>query len=129
MNQENLAKLLDWLLSERLRAPSGDYATAAPKRVCRLLVWILKACRHRRGDPTGRPLDDAMLARIQALPPGVRDALRRYYVFSEADESIAFAMDLSLPEFHRMRAGARDFILGRRSAAHKVSSAPEHRVQ
>jgi len=60
------------------------------------------------------PLDDEVMPRIQALPPAARDALRRYYVFGEDAYIIARSMELSLPEFHRMRVRNRDFVLGRR---------------
>jgi len=112
MNQENLAQLLDWLLSERLRSPSGAYATAAPKRVRRLLSLILDASRNESHTST-LPLDDDMMPRIQALAPKVRDALRRYYVFGETGESIASSIGVSVLEFHRMRVRARDFVLNR----------------
>ena len=129
MNQENLTKLLDWLLYERLCKPSREYSATLPKRVRRLFVWILEACRYGRGDGGGKPLDDATISRINSLLPSVRDALRRYYVFGETDASIAASMELSLPEFHRMRISARDFVLGRRQSPNSPPSGTRHRVQ
>jgi hypothetical protein len=115
MNQENLAKLLDWLLSERMREPPGEFSNAALRRVRRITSWILKACRRKPDDIAAATLDGDLIARIHILPAPIQEALRRYYVFGEAEESISISMNMNREELHRLRLEARNFVLGRRA--------------
>ena len=115
MNQENFANELDRLLSERLRERPSEFSSAALGRVRRLTYWILKVWGRKPDADASAPRDVDLIARIHTLPAHVQEALRRYYVFGEAEESIGFSMNMSPEEFHRVRLDVRDYVLGRRA--------------
>src|ERR1019366_8765437 len=97
-----------------LRETPDELSSAALRRVRRLTCWILKGGRKPDADVSAaRDVD--LIARIHTLPAHVQEALRRYYVFGEAEESVGFSMNMSPEEFHRVRLDVRDYILGRRA--------------
>jgi hypothetical protein len=115
MNQDNFVNELDRLLSERLRETPDELSSAALGRVRRLTCWILKGWGRKPDADASAARDVDLIARIHTLPAHVQEALRRFYVFGEAEESIGFSMNMSPEEFHRVRLDVRDYILGRRA--------------
>ena len=107
------ANELDRLLSERLREMPGGSSSAALRRVRRLTHRFLKGFGRTPDANAAMPGHNEPIARIHALPAPMQEALRRYYVFGEAEESIGFSMNLSPEEFRRLRLDAREFVLGR----------------
>ncbi|MEO8594734.1 MAG: hypothetical protein ABI759_15560 [Candidatus Solibacter sp.] len=104
--------MLDWLLVERLRAASSEYASVMPnwmRELFEAIRWYV-----RRGWRRDECLpDETLVARLQELDAAIRHALCRYYVFGESGEVIARSMGLTAEQFHQQRALARDFVLSR----------------
>lgn len=111
-NVQHPASELDRLLSERMREMPDGFWGAAWKTVPRLMASV---SRLRKPDAKAAARRDAeKIARIKSLPERTRDALRRYYIFGEAEESICASMDMTPEDFRRLRLDARRYILNHR---------------
>jgi hypothetical protein len=127
MHQENLENEFDRLLAERLRQTPGHDARAALRRAGSAIYRILKGCGREPDAVAARLRDDDLIARIHLLPSSAQEALRRYFVFGEAQASIAFSMNMSPHEFHRLLLDSRKYVLGRQESAalsHRRTAGP-----
>jgi hypothetical protein len=113
MNEKNLADELDRILSERLREVPAN--PNGPREALRAAVrWIRTRLGGKPGAPPNPPWQWEIIARIRSLPERMQDALRRYFVFREAEESICSSLDIAPVEFRRFLREAADYILMRR---------------
>jgi hypothetical protein len=113
MKDENLADTLDRILAERLQ----EFPANRPKSLRDAIDWAMRWLRdHASAKPSSHPNSSAqaeVIARIRTLPAHVRDPLRRYFVFREAEESICISTRTTPDEFHRFLQDAADYILMR----------------
>src|SRR5580704_8215013 len=113
MKEENLANTLDRILAERLR----EFPARRPKRLWDAIHWAIRSIRNGVSAKPGWHADSSaqaeIIARIRSLPAHIKEPLRRYFVFREAEESICFSIRTTPDEFHRFLQDAADYILGR----------------
>jgi hypothetical protein len=113
MHEENLANRLDRVLAERLREFPAGHPMSLREAVRRPIRWI----RDRSGiRPVTRPsasCQEETIARIRCLPAHIQEALRRYFVFREAEESIAFSLQSTPADFRRFLRDAAGYTLQR----------------
>ena len=117
MYEENLANTLDRILAGRIRE-FGDRRPKSPREVIRWLIrWIRNLTgMHRIGaGPVypNSPIQSQTIARIHSLPAHAQDALRRYFVFQEAEESICLSIGATPRRFRRFLLDATGYILMR----------------
>lgn len=127
MKDENLADTLDRILAERLQ----EFPADRPKSLRGAIHWAMRWLRYRTSaKPRSHPNSSAqaeVIARIRTLPAHVRDPLRRYFVFREAEESICISIRTTPSEFHRFLQNAADYILMRQDQPPELEERPSPR--
>lgn len=115
MNERSRTDDLDRILSERLREAAAKYPNGPREALGLALRWIRKRLGGKPDVLPTAPWQWEIIARIRSLPPHLQDALRRYFVFREAEESICFSIDATPRQFRRFLRDATEYILLRRA--------------
>jgi hypothetical protein len=114
MNQKDLARALERLLSERL-ADAPETGPSGPLGVVHKVIHrFRKGFARKPGLHVQITRQEQRISRIRSLPPHVQEVLRRYYVFLEAEENICSSTGMTLDQFRRLRRQASDYILSHR---------------
>jgi len=113
MHEENLANTLDRILAERLREFPVTHPKILRGALYRVTGWFRRRSPSNADLQPDLPSPAETIARIRSLPTHGQVALRRYFVFREAEESICLSIDMSPGKFRRFLRDAADYILMR----------------
>lgn len=111
MHEENLANTLDRILAERLREFPAKHPKSVREAFYRALGWFRPGPHAKAEAPPDSAAQAETIARIRSLPSHAQVALRRYFVFREAEEGICSSIDVSPRQFRRFLRDAADYIL------------------